>query len=72
LDRWIRWSKSSRASRPRPDSHGPLILVEGGRLRLQSDYGAVDVLADATVNDGKLMRLAARMPAASLRAARRR
>jgi len=52
---------------PRPDSRGPLILVEGGRLRLQSDYGAVDVLADATVNDGKLMRLVARMPAASLK-----
>jgi hypothetical protein len=52
---------------PKPDSHAPLILVEGGRLRLQSDYGAVDVLADATVNDGKLLRLVARMPAASLR-----
>lgn len=52
---------------PKPDSRGPLILVENGQLRLQSDYGAVTVLADATVNDGKLLRLVARMPAASLR-----
>lgn len=52
---------------PKPDSHSPLIVVEGGRLRLDSEYGPVEVLADATVNDGKLMRLVARMPAASLK-----
>jgi len=52
---------------PKPDSRGPLILVEGGQLRLQSDYGAVTVLADARVDNGKLMRLVARMPQASLK-----
>lgn len=52
---------------PKPDSRSPLIIVEGGRLRLDSEYGPVEVLADATVNDGKLMRLVARMPAASLK-----
>ncbi|HEX8470196.1 MAG TPA: C4-dicarboxylate ABC transporter, partial [Brevundimonas sp.] len=52
---------------PKPGSRSPLIIVEGGRLLLASEYGPVEVLADATVNDGKLMRLVARMPAASLK-----
>ena len=52
---------------PKPDTRSPLIVVEGGRLLLESEYGPVQVLADATVNDGKLMRLVARMPAASLK-----
>lgn len=52
---------------PRPDSRGPVIIVETGRLRLDTEYGPVSLLADARVDNGKLMRLAARMPSAALR-----
>ncbi|WP_309627264.1 YdbH domain-containing protein [Brevundimonas sp.] len=52
---------------PRPDSRGPVVIVETGRLRVDSEYGPVSLLADARVDNGKLMRLAARMPAASLK-----
>lgn len=52
---------------PRPDSRGPIVVVETGRLRLETEYGPVSLLADARVDDGKLMRLSARMPDASLR-----
>lgn len=52
---------------PRPDSRGPLVIVETGRLRLDTEYGPLSLLADARVDDGKLMQLAARMPAASLK-----
>lgn len=52
---------------PRPDSRGPLVLVEQGRLRMDTDYGAVSVLADARVDDGKLMQLSARLPETALR-----
>ncbi len=52
---------------PQPDSRGPIVVVERGRLRLSTEYGPLQVLADATVDDGKLMRLQARMPEASLR-----
>ena len=52
---------------PGPDSGAPLVLVENGRLRLDTDYGPTDILADARVQDGKLMRLVARMPATALR-----
>ena len=52
---------------PRPDSRGPVVIVETGRLRLDTEYGPLSLLADARIDDGKLMRLAARMPAASLK-----
>lgn len=52
---------------PRPDSRGPLVIVEGGRGRLETEYGPVQILADARVDDGRLMRLSARMPTASLK-----
>lgn len=52
---------------PRPGTRGPVVIVETGRLRLDTEYGPVSLLADVRVDDGKLMRLAARMPAASLR-----
>jgi hypothetical protein len=52
---------------PRPDSRGPIVVVETGRLRLDTEYGPLSLLADARVDDGKLMRLSARMPTASLR-----
>jgi hypothetical protein len=46
---------------PRPDVRQPVVQVEDGRLRLASDYGAADVRADAFMNDGKLLRLDARL-----------
>ena len=52
---------------PRPDSRGPLVLVEGARVRLDTDYGPASILGDARIDDGKLMRLTARMPATALR-----
>ena len=52
---------------PRPDSRGPLVIVERARVRLDTDYGPTDILGDARIDDGKLMRLTARMPAAAFR-----
>ena len=52
---------------PSPDARGPLVLVEQGRVRLETEYGPVAVLGDARIDDGKLMRLSARMPAANLK-----
>lgn len=52
---------------PRPDSRAPLVIVEGGRARLETEYGPVQVLGDARLEDGKLMRLTAQMPAADLK-----
>lgn len=52
---------------PQPDSTAPVVIVERGTLRLATEYGPLQVLGDARIEDGKLMRLQARMPAASLR-----
>ena len=52
---------------PRPDERGPLVLVERGEVRVATAAGLVTLLGDARVDDGKLMRLDARMPAARLR-----
>ena len=52
---------------PRPDQRGPLVIVEGGQGRLDTEYGPIQLRADARVDDGKLMRLAAQMPAAALK-----
>lgn len=52
---------------PRPDATAPLVIIESGRVRLNSDYGPLQILGDARMEDGRLMRLQARMPAASLR-----
>ena len=52
---------------PRPDAQAPLILVEDGRLRLDTEYGQVAATGDARIEDGKLMRLVARMPASALK-----
>ena len=59
--------KAFTARPPRPDSKGPLVIVEGGRVALTTEYGPVEVRADARVDDGKLMSLDASMPAASLK-----
>ena len=53
---------------PRPDSRGPLVLVEGARIRLDTDYGPTNILGDARIDDGKLVRLVARMPVQPSRA----
>ncbi len=52
---------------PRPDSRGPLVVVEGARVRLDTDYGPTAILGDARIDDGKLMRLTARMPATAFK-----
>ncbi|HYC97858.1 intermembrane phospholipid transport protein YdbH family protein [Brevundimonas sp.] len=52
---------------PRPDVRGPLVLIEQGRVRVDTEYGPVGILGDARIDDGKLIRLSARMPAADLR-----
>ncbi|PZO02641.1 MAG: C4-dicarboxylate ABC transporter [Alphaproteobacteria bacterium] len=52
---------------PRPDTRSPLVVVEQGRLQLDTDYGPVTVLADARVDNGKLMQLNARLPETALR-----
>jgi hypothetical protein len=55
------------AKPPRPDQRAPLVIVEGGRARIDTDYGPVQVLADARIDNSRLMRLNARLPAASLK-----
>lgn len=45
---------------------GPEILVEAAELQLTTDHGLVQWLADARIDDGRLLQLTARMPAASL------
>lgn len=52
---------------PRPDSRAPLIVVEQGRARIDTEYGPLQVLADARIEDSRLLRLSARLPAASLK-----
>lgn len=52
---------------PQPDSRSPVVIVERARVRVDTDYGPVSVLGDARLDDGKLMRLVASMPAAPLR-----
>lgn len=52
---------------PKPDSRSPVVIVERGRLRLDTDYGPTTVLADAHLDNGKLLRLSARMPETALK-----
>lgn len=52
---------------PRPDSRSPLVIVEGARVRLDTDYGPTNILGDARIDNGKLMRLVARMPATAFK-----
>ncbi|MFN3932711.1 MAG: YdbH domain-containing protein [Brevundimonas sp.] len=52
---------------PRPDSRGPLVLIERGRVRLDTEFGPVAVQGDARIDDGRLIRVSARMPAADLK-----
>lgn len=52
---------------PGPDSAAPTILVESGRVVLDTEHGPVQVTADARMDDGRLTRLSARLPVAALR-----
>jgi hypothetical protein len=47
---------------PGPDSRAPLVLVEHGRVNLDTDHGRLAATADARVDDGRLIRLDARLP----------
>jgi|TARA_R100000149_G_scaffold65270_1_gene39167 hypothetical protein len=49
-----------------PEASSPLVLVEQGELRLTTAYGPVRVLADARIEDSRLVRLTARMPKSAL------
>lgn len=49
-----------------PEASSPLVLVEQGELRLTTAYGPVRVLADARIEDSRLVRLTARMPTSAL------
>lgn len=52
---------------PRPDTRAPLILIEQGRVRLDSDYGRATADVDARIDNGKLMRLRALLPPTTLK-----
>ena len=56
-----------RKKPPRPDTRGPLILVEQGKVRLDTAFGRVEADADARIDNGKLMRLRAIAPPATLK-----
>jgi hypothetical protein len=51
---------------PPPNARQPQVVVEGGRLLLATDYGRADLHADAVLNDGRLLRLEARLAPARL------
>lgn len=48
---------------PGGDSSQPEVRIEAGELRLLTDGGALQLVGGARVEDGRLMHLAARMPA---------
>ena len=52
---------------PRPDSRSPLVIVERARVRVDTEFGPVNLLGDARIDNGKLMRLVARMPATAFK-----
>jgi hypothetical protein len=56
-----------RRQPPKPDQGQPSILVEGGRLLLDTDYGVITASADAQLNHGRLQRLDARIDPAALK-----
>ncbi len=52
---------------PRPDSRAPVVIVEDGRARVQTEYGQITARGDARLDNGKLMRLAADVAAPALK-----
>ena len=51
---------------PRPEAGQPRIRIEGGVLLLATDYGPLSLAGDATVEGGRLLRLAVRLAPARL------
>ena len=47
---------------PRPDSRAPLVLIERGQALLDTDYGPVRVMADARIDNSRLIALKAQLP----------
>ncbi|WP_394763984.1 YdbH domain-containing protein [Phenylobacterium sp.] len=54
---------------PQPDTGQPRIAIEGGVLLLTTDYGPLRLAGDATLEDGRLTRLAVRADPARLHGA---
>jgi len=52
---------------PSPSQTGPNVTVEGGRFRLATRGGAMVAIADARLENNRLIRLDARVPSARLR-----
>lgn len=52
---------------PSPDRTSPTVLIEDGRLRLATRGGALVAIADARLEDNRLIQLDASLPAARLR-----
>ena len=51
---------------PRPDSRGPLVVVERGRVNLETAQGRLAATADARIDDGRLITLDAQLPSTTL------
>lgn len=51
---------------PQPDRAKPRIVIEGGRIALDTDYGRMSARADARLEDGRLMLLNAQVAPARL------
>lgn len=58
--------KDLTGPRPRTDSQGPVIVIDGARLNLATDSGDVVLFGDARVEDGRLVRLQAELPETGL------
>lgn len=58
LDRIV---EELRKQPPEPDATKPLVLVDGARARLDTDYGLLAVQADARIEDAKLVTLTAKL-----------
>lgn len=52
---------------PKPDSRAPVIIIEKGRAQITTDYGPVQLLADAHLDNNRLLSLKAEMPRATLK-----
>jgi hypothetical protein len=52
---------------PRPDARAPLVIIEGGRARMDTEYGEVLARGDARIDNGKLMRLVGGVSAPALK-----
>lgn len=52
---------------PRPDSRAPLVLIERGQALVDTDYGPVRLMADARIDNSRLIALKAQLPRTSLK-----